>query len=145
MSCPVWGPFGNVFARAPAFCCGAVLWPVGSLLPAPCVGSHPCARPLSHHVQSRAPVTAPCKQERVLVVADIAPALAKGTAGIKPAGEAERATIANSRALEPRMQGDAGLIPETLPQDGGHEPEPPRPQQQDLKRRAGCMDGIPST
>jgi hypothetical protein len=79
------------------------------------------------------------------VVADITPALAKGTAGIEPAGEAERATTAKSQALGPCMQGDAGLMPEMLPQDCRHEPGLLQPPQQDPKRRAGCMHKIPST
>ena len=109
-----------------------------AFLPAPCVCSRPCARLLSRRIQSRALSTAPCERGRVLVVTDVASALAEGTAGIEPAGEAEKPTTAKSETLAPWMQGDAGPRPETLPQDGGHKPEPPRPPRRDPKRGAGA-------
>jgi hypothetical protein len=53
-----------------------------------------------------------------LPVAGTAPALAKGTAGVKPAGEAERAITAKSEALAPRTQGMARREVERPPREG---------------------------
>jgi len=76
------------------------------------------------------------KQGGVLAVAGAAPALAEGTASIKPASKAERASAAKPKALTPWMQSKARPRPETLLQEGKHKPEPPL---QGLKGRAGCM------
>ena len=62
------------------------------------------------------------KRGGVLPVVGAAPALAKGTAGIEPTGEAERATAAKSEALAPRTQGEARWGVET--QREGNEPPP---------------------
>jgi hypothetical protein len=52
-----------------------------------------------------------------------APALAKGTTGVKPASKAKRAITAKSEALAPRTQGMARCEVERLPQEGSmHEP-----------------------
>ena len=74
--------------------------------------------------------------EQVLAVAGAAPALAEGTASIEPASEAERASAAKPEALTPWTQSEAGPRPETLPQEGKHEPEPPL---RGPKGRAGCV------
>ena len=65
------------------------------------------------------------EQGGVLAVVGAAPALAKGTASIEPASEAERASAAKPKALTPWMQSKAGPRSEMLPQEGKHEPEPP--------------------
>jgi len=83
----------------------------------------------------------------VLPVVGVAPALAKGTAGVERTGEAETAMAAKLEALVPWAQGMAGreveklpregkriheLSPEALPQEGERKPEA-------LPRKAGRM------
>jgi hypothetical protein len=70
----------------------------------------------------------------VLLVVCTAPALAEDTAGVEPAGEAERATAARPEALVPWTQGEAkhefDARPQEMPTDG--ELRPP-----------GCMHEAP--
>ena len=63
-------------------------------------------------------------------VVGVAPALAKGTASVRPAGKAETATTAKSKVLVPWAQYKAGHRykvdkppPEVLLQKGEHNPE----------------------
>ena len=49
-----------------------------------------------------------------------APALAEGTSGVEPAGEAERATAAKFEALVSWAQGVTGHDIERLPHEGKH-------------------------
>ena len=65
-----------------------------------------------------------------------APALAESTAGVEPAGEAERATAAKSDALVPRTQGESRGEVETL-WEGKREAGEPPPQAS--PRKAGRM------
>jgi len=58
-----------------------------------------------------------------LPVVDAAPALDESTSGVKPAGEAEKAVAAKSKALVPQAQGVASHEVERLPQKGGRKPE----------------------
>ena len=55
---------------------------------------------------------------RTLPVMCAAPALAKGTASVKPAGKAEKAMAAKSEALMPRAQDAAGREVERLLREG---------------------------
>src|SRR5712691_11424855 len=76
------------------------------------------------------------EQGGVLLVTGAAPVLVEETASIEPAGEAERAAAAKSKALAPWMQGETRCKVktlregrcevETLPQEGRcmHEPPP---------------------
>ena len=48
------------------------------------------------------------------------PALAKGTAGVKPASKAEKATAAKHEVLVPWAQGVAECEVEMLPGEGKH-------------------------
>jgi len=48
------------------------------------------------------------EQGGVLLLMGTAPALAKGTAGVRPAGKAETATTTEPKALAPRMQDKVG-------------------------------------
>jgi hypothetical protein len=61
----------------------------------------------------------------VLPVVGAAPALAESTAGVEPAGEAERAAAARPEALASRTQGDAGREAEPPPREGEQELESP--------------------
>ena len=70
------------------------------------------------------------KRGGALPVVGVAPALAEGTAGVEPAGEAETATAAKSEALVPWARYKAGRgrkveepPPEALPQKGERSPE----------------------
>ncbi len=60
----------------------------------------------------------------LLIVGD-AQALAEGTAGVEPAGEAEKATAAKPEALVPWAQSVAKREVEILPGEGKHVHEPP--------------------
>jgi hypothetical protein len=60
-----------------------------------------------------------------LPVVGTALALAKSTAGVEPAGEAETATAARSEALIPWAQGVARREADVLQREGKHEHEPP--------------------
>jgi hypothetical protein len=60
----------------------------------------------------------------VLLVVGVAQALAKGTAGVEHAGEAERAAAAKSEALAPWTQGETGYKIKTL-RDGKREADEP--------------------
>ena len=60
-----------------------------------------------------------------LPVVGVAPALAEGTAGVGPAGEAETASTAEPEALAPWMQGKTQHEVETPPQEGKREHEAP--------------------
>ena len=53
----------------------------------------------------------------MLPVARATPALAEGTDGVEPAGEAERAKPAQPEALAPWTQGEAGYVHETSQED----------------------------
>ena len=53
----------------------------------------------------------------MLPVARATPALAEGTDGVEPAGEAERANAAKPEALAPWTQGEAGYVHETSRED----------------------------
>jgi len=66
---------------------------------------------------------------QALPVVGAAPGLAEGTAGIEPAGEAERAAAAKSEALAPWTQGETRPEVERLPREGKrvHEPLPEAP------------------
>ena len=55
------------------------------------------------------------EQGGALLVVDAAPAVAKETTSIKPAGEAERASAARPKALASWTQGEAGCEAETPP------------------------------
>jgi len=106
---------------------------VGSSLPAACraenasVGPVECAEVDTHGLGGALPV------------AGTALDLAEGTAGIEPAGEAERATTTKPEALAPWTQGKAGSRPETLLQEGKHEPELLPLLPQGPKGGAGCV------
>ncbi len=65
----------------------------------------------------------------VLPVPGAAPVLAEETAGVEPAGEAERAAAAKSKALAPWTPGETRREVETLPREGKrvHEPPPEAP------------------
>jgi hypothetical protein len=63
----------------------------------------------------------------VLPVMGTALALAKSTASVERAGEAEIATAAKSEALAPWMQGETGREVETL-QEGKHKADEPPPE-----------------
>jgi hypothetical protein len=58
------------------------------------------------------------EQGGTLLVMSAAPALAEGTAGIKPAGEAERAMAAKPDALVTWVKGMARCEVEKTPQEG---------------------------
>ena len=60
-----------------------------------------------------------------LPVVGAAPVLAEGTAGVEPAGKAEKATAAKPEALVPWAQGMAEREVEMLPGEGKHVHEPP--------------------
>jgi hypothetical protein len=64
------------------------------------------------------------EQRGVLPVTGTAPALAKGTTGIKPASEAKRAITAKSEALAPQTQGMARHKVKRPLQEGKHVHEP---------------------
>ena len=63
------------------------------------------------------------KQGGALPVVGTAPALAEGTASVKPAGKAEIATAAKFKVLVPWVQGEARLEVKTPPQEGRCKPE----------------------
>jgi hypothetical protein len=90
---------------------------------------------------------------RALPVVGAAPALAKDTAGVEPAGEATRAAAAKSEALVPQAQGEAKREIETSSEgEGQRKPEaPPRkgkhevnPLPQKLEREGEHEPGWPS-
>ena len=60
-----------------------------------------------------------------LPVVGAAPTLAEETAGVEPAGEAERAAAAKPEALAPWTQGEAGREVETPPREGEQELKAP--------------------
>jgi len=82
------------------------------------------------------------KSVDALLVVGAAPALAKGTAGVEPAGEAEKATAAKLEALVPCAQGVAEREVEMLPGEGKHVHEPPP---EELPRKGKYEIETPST
>ena len=57
------------------------------------------------------------EQGGAVPVLDTTPALAEGTDGVEPAGEAERAKPAQPEALAPWTQGEAGYVHEMSQED----------------------------
>ena len=82
------------------------------------------------------------KRGGVLPVAGAAPALAEGTASVEPAGKADRAMAARSKALAPPMQGKAWREVEMPLREGKGEPDA-LPQALPGKRKLGPPEAPP--
>jgi len=68
-----------------------------------------------------------------------APAMAEGTAGVEPAGGAEKATTANPEALEPGAHGEAGSRREGPPQGDRRK----RASERSMSRKEATERGAP--